>query len=198
MDRSEKIVSRRVFERMFFSPPTFETVSAVPPHLNISANREIKTAILGHRQMTLAARKKLPHATPSWVADRAVFFVTINVLERGKNTLCDDPVATALFESMKFRQQRGDWHIYLLLLMPDHLHGLFAFPRDRSMKRMISSWKEYTAKAISIRWQSDFFDHRLRDHESFAAKEDYIRMNPVRKGYVADPNEWRYVYRVSE
>src|SRR5258708_9624983 len=35
MDRSEKIVSGRVFERTFFSPLSFETVSAVPSHLRI-------------------------------------------------------------------------------------------------------------------------------------------------------------------
>src|SRR5258708_38830487 len=35
MDRSEKIVSGRVFERTFFSPLSFQTVSAVPSHLRI-------------------------------------------------------------------------------------------------------------------------------------------------------------------
>src|SRR5258708_35433055 len=42
MDRSEKIVSRRVFERMFFSPPSFETVSAGPA---VTRNMQVLSSV---------------------------------------------------------------------------------------------------------------------------------------------------------
>src|SRR5258708_25188442 len=45
MDRSEKIVSRRVFERMFFSPPSFETVSAWPAVARKRQTRSVVDAV---------------------------------------------------------------------------------------------------------------------------------------------------------
>ena len=142
----------------------------------------------------LPQRRTLPHGIPSWAADGAVFFITICCQERGKDTLCQEPVARAVFDSVTFRHERHDWFVHLWLLMPDHLHGLVSFPQDKSMKQVISKWKEWVAKHAHIRWQRDFFDHRLRRDESFEEKAHYIRMNPVRAGLVGRPEDWPYVW----
>ena len=89
----------------------------------------------------------------------------------------------------------GDWYVQLLLLMPDHLHGLVSFPEDRAMKSVISSWKEFLARKAGVSWQRDFFDHRVRDDESFLEKANYIRMNPVRKNLVAEAGLWPFVWQ---
>ncbi len=103
-------------------------------------------------------------------------------------------MSSGIFESVEFRQRRGDWFVHLLLLMPDHLHMLVSFPRDTAMKAVIAGWKEIVAKKEKVRWQRDFFDHRLRAKESFEEKAHYIRMNPVRQGLVAAPQDWRFVW----
>jgi REP element-mobilizing transposase RayT len=77
--------------------------------------------------------------------------------------------------------------------MPDHLHGIVTFPNSFFMKKSISSWKRWFAKSQSIQWQRDFFDHRLRNLESAVEKANYIRMNPVRAGLCANPEDWPYV-----
>ena len=41
-------------------------------------------------------------------------------------------------------------------------------------------------------WQDGFFDHLLRSGESYAEKWNYVRMNPVRAGLVARPEDWPY------
>ena len=142
----------------------------------------------------LPRRKALPHGVPSWVKDGAVFFVTICCASRGDNQLCEKQVAALLFEAVEFRQARGDWYVHLLVLMPDHLHLLLSFPRDEAMKKVISNFKEMTTKTVGIGWQQNFFDHRLRSGESFDEKAHYVRMNPVRKGLVACPEDWPYVW----
>jgi len=166
--------------------------------------------------MELPRRKLLPHTPPSWVrADEALFFITINCQPKGENQLCHKEVAAQLFESVIFRQQRGDWWVEVLLLMPDHLHALMAFPdaaagmasppyrgeggdatpwRPRTMQSVITAWKHYAANKLGIRWQRDFFDHRLRHDESVRDKADYILQNPVRKGLVAQAEDWPYVW----
>jgi hypothetical protein len=41
-------------------------------------------------------------------------------------------------------------------------------------------------------WQEGFFDHVLRSSESYSEKWSYVRMNPVRAGLCAEPEQWPY------
>jgi REP element-mobilizing transposase RayT len=139
-------------------------------------------------------RKLLPHDPPNWIdPTREAFFITINCLPRGINQLAHDSVWTSLIETTQFREQKGDWKWLLFLAMPDHLHGIVTFPNEFFMRKSISSWKRWMSKSVSIRWQRDFFDHRLRSEESTIEKASYIRMNPVRAGLVTHPGDWPYV-----
>jgi len=93
-----------------------------------------------------------------------------------------------------FYQDQGDLWLYLLVLMPDHLHAIIGFNREPGMGRCMAEFKKYTAKAAGIQWQRDFFDHRLRKDESYNEKAHYIRMNPVRAGLCRAPEEWPYAW----
>ncbi|MEY4488252.1 MAG: hypothetical protein RIQ79_760 [Verrucomicrobiota bacterium] len=62
------------------------------------------------------------------------------------------------------------------------------------MVKVMANFKEITAKKTGVRWQPDFFEHRLRTDESYDEKVFYVRMNPVRKGLVAHPEDWPYVW----
>jgi putative transposase len=142
----------------------------------------------------LPQRRQLPHSVPSWVSDDAVFFITVCCEPRGLNQLCATDKAGALFDTVEFRQRRGDWFVHLLLLMPDHVHALMSFPKGGDMKATLTTWKEFTAKSIPVVWQRGFFDHRLRGSESHREKASYIRMNPVRRGLADSPDAWPYVW----
>jgi len=139
-------------------------------------------------------RKILPHAVPSWVDSSAIFFVTICCTPRHENHLCTGEIGAAIFEAVEFRQARGDWFAHLVMLMPDHLHALFSFPRDVAMRKTISNFKEIVAKKAGVLWQRDFFDHRLRAEESYEEKARYIRLNPVRQKLVTVPEDWKFVW----
>lgn len=47
------------------------------------------------------------------------------------------------------------------------------------MSDTIRAWKAYHARVHDIRWQSGFFDHRLRNEDELTAKTHFIRQNPV-------------------
>jgi putative transposase len=102
-----------------------------------------------------------------------------------------------MFEAVEFRQRTLRWFAHLVLLMPDHLHALVAFPVEEEMKRVVANFKELTAKWAGVEWQPNFFDHRLRSDESFAEKAHYIRMNPVRGGLVTRAEEWAYIWEMN-
>ncbi len=142
------------------------------------------------------SRKRLPHDIPLWVdPSRETYFITINCERRGLNQLARPEVAAALFETVRHRQEKFLWWPYLFLLMPDHVHALLSFPPSGTpLRSVVSKWKEWTVKQLSIDWQEDFFEHRLRREESRREKADYILANPVRAGLVSRPEDWHFVY----
>jgi len=140
------------------------------------------------------SRQKLPHGLPPWVGKGAIFFITISCADREANQLAHEETAKILWEALEFRQERGDWFVHLILLMPDHVHALISFPPDRDMRKVIANWKEVTAKKTRIRWQRDFFDHRLRGDEGYDEQAHYIRLNPVRKKLCLRPEDWLFVW----
>ena len=142
----------------------------------------------------LPERKTLPHQIPSWVQGGSLYFITLCTQPRGQNQICRPEIAEWIRETFAFREDRGDWWVYLLLLMPDHLHAVMSFARNPGMLKSLVQWKRYTAREQGLQWQRDFFDHRLRGDENQAEKALYIRMNPVRSGLVARPEDWPYVW----
>ena len=82
-----------------------------------------------------------------------------------------------------------------MLLMPDHLHGIIAFPREPGMKITVNDWKKYLARNHGVDWQRDFFDHRLRNHHELDEKTSYVLMNPVRWGLCERREDWPWIFR---
>jgi putative transposase len=138
-------------------------------------------------------RRALPHDPPHFIGtSSAIFFITICCQPKGTNQLCRSEIAKILFDVTRFYYERHYWGVPILLLMPDHLHMLVSFGPDVGMKGVIANWKRYTANHAGIRWQRDFFDHRLRNDESFDEKAAYILQNPVRAGLVTRVEDWPY------
>ena len=138
-------------------------------------------------------RRALPHDPPHFIGtSNAIFFMTLCCQPKGTNHLCHSQTAKILFDATRFYQEQHYWGVPLLLLMPDHLHMLASFGPDLGMKRVIANWKRYTANHAGIHWQRDFFDHRLRNDESFGEKAAYILQNPIRAGLVDRVEEWPY------
>ncbi|MGJ8673047.1 REP-associated tyrosine transposase [Rubritalea sp.] len=139
-------------------------------------------------------RKTMCHAPPFWVADDAIFFLTINCQKRGVNQLANDSTASVLINSWLYYREQQQSAPLLILVMPDHLHLLinFSWQKGGGMSSLIKSWKRYTAKKIGTDWQRDYFDHRVRSREDFDHKWDYIINNPVNAGLVANADDWKY------
>ncbi len=148
----------------------------------------------GFGETALPRRKILSHDVPDWVSDGTTFFITINTVPRGENQLAIPKAAQSLMESMIFRIEREQWWPRLMLCMPDHLHALITFAPDQAMQKVVRDWKRYTARNAGIRWQRDFFDHRIRNEESLVEKWNYIVQNPVRANLVTSAEEWSYVW----
>ena len=139
-------------------------------------------------------QRTLDHDIPSWVAEDAVFFITVCCRQRHVNRLARPEMADKIRESLIYRQSLRQWWTMYALVMPDHFHALFVFGQGFEMKKVITDWKRFHAHHSKIEWQENFFDHRIRSDESLSEKIEYIRQNPVRQGLVARPEDWHYVW----
>jgi putative transposase len=148
-----------------------------------------------HDSVTRPVRKKLSHEMPSWVSDGGRYFITVNCYERHLNQLCCDGRAEGLLKSIAVYESIGKWWIHLMVIMPDHVHFIATFTRQHGIQSVITTWKGYYARLLDIRWQTGYFEHRLRNDAEFTEKAQYVRLNPVRKQLVSDWRDWPYLFQ---
>jgi putative transposase len=141
-----------------------------------------------------ARRRRLPHALPPWVCTDHCYLLTLCTLPRHRNQLCRPTVAAEVHDSLETYQALGRWQLHVLVLMPDHLHLLATIPPTTAIQRTVVNWKRFICRRHDVRWQQDFFEHRLRVGEHFDAKRECLRLNPARAGLVTDPDEWPFLY----
>jgi putative transposase len=136
---------------------------------------------------------RLAHQTPAWVESGATYHIRISIDRANSPALTHPAIATLLLNSARFYHERERWNCRLLLLMPDHLHALLAFPYGKDMGRTLASWEGYQTKRLGISWQGNYFDHRIRSRQELDEKAAYIRLNPVRKNLCQCEADWSWV-----
>jgi putative transposase len=78
-----------------------------------------------------------------------------------------------------------------MLLMPDHLHLVVTPYLGYDITGLITSWKRFLTRSYRLKFQRNFFEHRIRNSENFSAYCQYVRFNPVRAGLVTRPEDQR-------
>lgn len=137
----------------------------------------------------------LPHVRP--FAKSPLYFLTACTAGRARLLAAPGP-CRILDEIWRLSAERNGWYVGRYLVMPDHVH-LFAMPAPSARPRSewCQLWKSISARRMVREcglappiWQPDTFDHILRTAESHAVKWDYVGLNPVRAGLVAEAAEW--------
>ena len=135
------------------------------------------------------------------------YFFTVNLAERGNNDLLVRHVAVLRAVIAAVRRERP-FRIDACVVLPDHLHCVWTLPEeddDIAVRWMLikttfsrrlppgeprsASRRRRGERGI---WQRRFWEHAIRDDHDFAAHVDYVHLNPVRHGYVTEPEAWPY------
>ena len=73
------------------------------------------------------------------------------------------------------------------VVMPNHVHVLFAPAPGLKLPDLVHSWKRYSARQINLRekrsgklWQEDYWDRLIRGSDHFSWVMKYIAKNPVK------------------
>jgi putative transposase len=139
---------------------------------------------------------KLPPRLRWIFSSNPVFFVTFCTHERRK-LLASDAVHAAFVSFATPAHLEQNVAVGRYVIMPDHVHFFVRRPDDLQLGRWVGMLKQALAKHIALAgttpiWQRGFFDHVLRNDESYAQKWNYVRDNPVRAGLANKANEWPY------
>ncbi len=87
--------------------------------------------------------------------------------------------------------------VLIYCFMPDHLHLILqGRSAEADLWRAVVQFKQrsgfWLAQKQGCRWQKDFYDHVMRKDEDVKAQIKYVANNPVRKGLVAQWDEYSY------
>ena len=155
-----------------------------------------------------------------WLYTRyPLYFVTTNTKDR-RLILSNKRVPEEFRNFCKAGLARGVF-VGKYVIMPDHLHLFVAFGEEYEtalIERrhsadsvaavcdrrpcLLSEWMKSLKNSLSKtlremgvfapHWQKAFFDHVLRSEESYSEKWLYVAENPVRKGLVAQAQDWPF------
>ena len=151
--------------------------------------------------MPPGTKKRWPHRPPRlgrlFSTVRPFYFITFNTHKR-RSFLAHPEVHQAF---RLFCSRALDWDIAVgrYVIIPDHVHLFIAFPvTGIPLPDWVQSLRTVLGKTLlrigvqKPHWQEGFFDHILRNAESYSAKWDYVRMNPVRAGLCGTSEDWPY------
>ena len=102
---------------------------------------------------------------------------------------------------------RAKMSVLGVVVMPDHVHMILCLLKDPfgdayGLAEIMQGIKGASARRVNMAlgctgplWQSEFFDHVLRDYESLTERVEYICRNPVRQGLIGHSDDYPWLWR---
>ena len=134
------------------------------------------------------------------------YFFTVNLADRSSHLLVER--IDLLRASVGRVRQLCPFHIDAWVVLPDHLHAVWTlpegdadFPRRWHNIKMLFSRGIFPGEALSKSrqragergiWQRRYWERTIRDDRDYAGHVNYVHINPIKHGYVADPADWPY------
>ncbi len=126
-------------------------------------------------------------------------------------------IVDILLDSLRFLQENGRLTLYAYVIMENHLHLIVS---ATDLSKEIGNFKSFTARKIIDQyqerntrhileqlaghkvphkidrryqfWQEGTHPQRIQGVEMMQQKIGYIHNNPVKRGWVDEPEHWRY------
>ena len=150
------------------------------------------------------------------IDEENLYFITSTIL-KWIPVFTSEKYFNILLESFRYSQKEKDLKIYSYSILDNQFHAIVS---GKDLKQTIASIKSFTARTIidqlkadqkdwllnqlnyyklkhKVRsdyqlWQEGFHPQIIYSEIVFRQKVDYIHYNPVRRGLVTEPQNWRY------
>ena len=175
---------------------TFRLADSLPAHevarlkherkVILEQARTVKSPLTWHEAQQLLA----------WYCDKVE---TLLDAGHGACWLSKPEIADLVADALKhFDGQRYELRAWVV--MPNHVHVIVWPMPGHTLSDILHSWKSFTSsKANKILhrtgeefWQTESFDHWIRDDEEHARLVAYVENNPVKARFCKGPEDWKW------
>jgi putative transposase len=105
------------------------------------------------------------------------------------------PASRELFErTLEQIRRRYVFHVFGYVIMPEHVHLMVSEPGRGMLDRAIQALKTSISKQSNQKpfWLARYYDFNVHSEEKRVEKLRYMHRNPVTRGLVARPEEWKW------
>lgn len=132
--------------------------------------------------------------------------------------LFNETVFKILLDSLKYCRENKGLHLHGYVIMTNHLHALISHNSHDEIPNIVRDFKRHTATEIKAYlqnlgdfsqlfwiklfhnkergenkiWQEGYHPVAIKSTAFFNQKLNYIHFNPVKKGFVEQPEHWKY------
>jgi len=124
----------------------------------------------------------------------------------------DERLRDLFVECLERTRRKYGFRVYGYVVMPEHVHLLVSEPDTEVLATATQALKISLARramrpgaAAAVGaphlpafgrcgsfWQKRYYDHNVRTHDGFVDKLRYIHRNPVKRGLVEKPEDWKW------
>ena len=156
--------------------------------------------------MDVKINKANPHSNAlrkgRYSENNRIYLVTTVTCQRQKVFLQFD-VGRIVVHAMRQQHDQENVESLAFVVMPDHLHWLFALQKHASLAKVMQRVKGNSAyriqktlrkrsemEANQVLWQDGYHDHAVRREEDLQQLARYIVANPLRAGLVSKVGDY--------
>ena len=137
----------------------------------------------------------MPHGLKRFQRAEALHFVTFSCFHR--LPLLEAPGAKQTVEAiLEQTRARHQARLYAYVLMPEHVHLLINEPPSILLSQFLKALKQTASRKLrgdrEQFWQPRYFDANVRGEAARSEVIRYIHRNPVKRGLVRSPGEYRW------
>ena len=141
----------------------------------------------------------MPRGVYRFHQSRLPHFITFTCYRRCHN-LNSASSRDEFVKALERTRLRYSFLVYGFVVLPNHIHLLISEPQHGTIATVIQSLKIASAKRArtlarpqdTAFWQRRYYDRNVRDHEEFIQELKYLHRNPVKRGLVAQPEDWSW------
>lgn len=150
--------------------------------------------------------------------ENSIHFITITAIA-WLDIFTSEKYYKVLISSLKYCQEHKGLLLYEYVFMTNHIHLICAAKEGYKLSQFISDFKKHTTRevfkllkednrkylswvlehsfqkknhAAEQLWQANNYPEPIDSEKLFLQKAKYIHLNPVRKGYVEQSEQWKY------
>jgi putative transposase len=125
------------------------------------------------------------------------FFLTVRLLKTRAEMVDGD--FQLLTQALREARQRQGFRLTAWVFLPDHWHAILGPRYPKGLSLIVESVKVSSTRQINAGrgelgrlWQGRFFDRALRTVKEYQETVEYIHLNPLRRGLVKRPEDWKW------